>query len=104
MTPRAETGPGLTKPLAAALSSVGWGTYWFGGLAPRRSNCHLRALIERGLVVAQGPVVLCDGDGFSVTRRDGSEVIREGYALTDAGVEACDDWREKIKKEGRGPR
>ena len=92
----------LTKAERAELDSLGWATYWFDGYCPARPNRHLRRLVDLRLARSVGVVNLCDGDGGWVTRKDGSEVMREGWTLTDAGVEATDPyWRDKIKKEGR---
>lgn len=93
---------GLTKAERNELATLGWATYWFDGYCPIRSNKALRSIIAKGLVRELGMVNLCDGDGFSETRKDGSEIMRAGYTLTDDGVEATDPyWRDKIKKEGR---
>ena len=103
MTPTDAVRAALTKAERDEIDTLGWATYWFDGYAPARSNKALRSLIDRGLAREIGMVNLRDGDGWTVTRKDGSEVMRPGYTLTDAGVEATEAyWRDKIKKEGRG--
>lgn len=96
----------MSEPLNSAerrtLSEVGWGTYWFGTLGSRYSsgNAHLRSLEQLGLVRRITDVVAVDGDGFTIH----PERYGVGWTLTDAGVLACDDWRDDIQKHGRGPR
>ncbi len=97
----------LTKRQRAALNDVAWGTYWFGssgtgGDTTRRRLCRLS---ELGLVKSAGLVGLVDGDGFQLYTKRGLERSGEGWEITDAGIGECDEyWREKLTKEGRGPR
>jgi hypothetical protein len=92
----------MTRAEHSQLSQVGWGTYWFGTLASRydSGNAALRSLLAQGLVERVEGVVRVDGDGFTIH----PERYGVGWTLTEAGVLACDDWRDDIQKHGRGPR
>lgn len=92
----------LTPAERKVLSDVGWATYWFGTLGSRvrSGNARLRSLERRGLVRRVEDVVAVDCDGFMIH----PERYGVGWTLTDAGVLACDDWRDDIQKHGRGPR
>lgn len=96
----------MTKQEMDQLDAVGWGTYWFGSLAtPKRDgNMALRSLVTRGLVERVGFVDLCDGDGFQMRDVRGYDRQSMGWKLTDAGVAACEGWRDRIRTQGRGPR
>lgn len=74
----------LTPTQTAALRSVAWGMYHFGGLltgsTTRRRT--VLALCRKGLAESQGLVEQCDADGFFLHGRQ----MREGFGLTEAGI------------------
>ncbi len=94
----------LSRAEEIALNNVGWGTFHFGGLCTRRSTGTkaIRSLVARGLVKQDGYAVVCNGDGFSESDAKGRERFGMAWSLTDAGVQACDQWRDDIQAKSSG--
>lgn len=79
-----EAAPGLmTRTTLDVLQALAWGEKHFGSLTTGRTIRlrDMRRCIESGLAESVGPVVLCDGDGYTIE----PERYRAGYRMTEAG-------------------
>lgn len=75
-----------------------WAGVTIGGHSPSRL---VRELEAAGLLKDEGMLVVDDGDGYGVTNADGSERMRRGYSVTDAGRVVLDGAEKRAARGGR---
>ena len=90
----------LSRAQKDAIESLAWGMEHFGSLV---TNRHVRrstmlTLVGRGIAESVGRVAMCDDDGCTIR----PEQYREGFRLTDHGVEVhravMDDYEKQFRR------